>query len=100
MVQLAYNLLGYMPAPYLYGLVVQLTETPDYQSRYGMVLTFWIQIPACFFVTYSYYCKVAADQTCGQEEKQALIEGHSLRGALEQADIRSSFDNVSLQGGV
>ena len=35
-----YNLFGYLPAPFLYGLLVQLDDAP--QSRAGMMLLmFW-----------------------------------------------------------
>ena len=50
MVALCYNLIGYMPAPYLYGLVLEAAPVPE-KSKYGMILTFWIQIPACIFCT-------------------------------------------------
>lgn len=74
LVQFSYNLFGFMPAPYLYGLVVKATETPEQPSRYGMVLTFWIQIPACLFCTYSCYVKSQAEKRKEQKHKQALIE--------------------------
>lgn len=74
LVQFSYNLFGFMPAPYLYGLVVKATETPEQPSRYGMVLTFWIQIPACLLCSYSYYKKCKAEKAKSQKYKQALID--------------------------
>ena len=69
-VQLSYNMLGYMPAPYLYGLIVQATQTPDKPSHWGMVFTFSMNIPAALLVTYSYYCKFMK----GESHEKSLIE--------------------------
>jgi len=63
-----------MPAPYLYGLVVAATETESTPSRYGMVLTFWIQIPACLFVTLSYYTKLMKEQSLEEMQKKNLLK--------------------------
>lgn len=42
------NLLGYLPAPFLYGLVVQLTSPKGEKSNSGMIMLMtWILIGAC-----------------------------------------------------
>lgn len=41
------NLLGYLPAPFLYGLVVQLTSPTGEKSNSGMIMLMtWILIGA------------------------------------------------------
>ena len=44
---LAFNILGYLPAPFIYGVVVQLTGGT--KSRYGMAFIMFMSLPGLLF---------------------------------------------------
>lgn len=45
---LSYNLIGYLPSPFIYGFICTLTGGD--QSRYGIGILMFASIPACFFL--------------------------------------------------
>ena len=48
-----YNILGYFPAPAIYGLVDNLSGQP--KPRVGMIVTMYMTLFATFFIVYSYF---------------------------------------------
>lgn len=50
-----YNFLGYLPAPYIYGLVSEMTGGKT--SRWGMVVTMFINIPVALSIALAIYYK-------------------------------------------
>ncbi len=55
---LSYNLLGYLPSPFIYGFVCSLTGGD--QSRYGIGLLMFMSLPAALFLYLSYLNMPAA----------------------------------------
>ena len=49
--QLAYNLFGWMPSPWIYGQISEMTGGNT--SRWGMIFNVCVTIPACFLVCVS-----------------------------------------------
>jgi len=50
-----YSLLGYFPAPFIYGLICE--NTGGKTSKWGMVFTFSISIPSWLFLALALYYK-------------------------------------------
>ena len=48
-----YNLIGYIPAPFVYGYITQ--HTGGETSRWGLKITTWTQIPSILFVVVAQY---------------------------------------------
>jgi len=44
----AYNMFGYLPAPYIYGLVCELTGGK--RSRWGLIQNFSMNLFSCLFI--------------------------------------------------
>lgn len=51
--QFCYNLLGYLPSPYVYGKVCELTGGKE--SRWGLVVTVFASVPAFLLVLAAYF---------------------------------------------
>lgn len=58
-----FNVLGYLPAPYIYGLVAQATTSSELvdgkpvYSRWGLVVTLSMTVPAAMFLGVAMICK-------------------------------------------
>jgi hypothetical protein len=66
--QFFYNLIGYLPSPFLYGLVCRYTGGS--KSRWGLcVLLLW----ACFGVICIYFAKKFSDEERESEYKESIL---------------------------
>ena len=66
--QFFYNLIGYLPSPFLYGLVCRYTGGS--KSRWGLcVLLLW----ACFGVICIYFAKKYSDEERESEKKESIL---------------------------
>jgi len=63
---LSYNLLGYLPAPFLYGFSVTATGIP----RFGMGLIMFTTIPACFLMI---WCSIRAERVKEDKLSEPLL---------------------------
>jgi len=52
---LSYNLLGYLPGPFIYGTICEYTGGKD--SRWGIIFTMAMNIPIILFVGLSLFYK-------------------------------------------
>ena len=52
---LSYNLFGYLPAPFVYGLITSYTGGED--SNVGLIVTFSQNIPVVILITGALYYK-------------------------------------------
>lgn len=52
---LIYNLFGFFPAPYIYGIIANYTGGDH--SRWGLKFTFFINIPAVLLIAAAIWCK-------------------------------------------
>jgi hypothetical protein len=50
-----YNLFGYFPAPFVYGVIQNLTGGDE--SRWGMTFNFCMMLPVFIFVSVAICCK-------------------------------------------
>jgi len=66
-----YNMLGYLPAPYLYGVISE--KTGGKTSKWGMIVTFLVNILTCVFIGLAILSKDEKEEK-DDEFSQNLIE--------------------------
>lgn len=73
-----YNLFGYLPAPFLYGVVVQLTavENSDKKnvSRWGMVLLMWASLIGVLSLGIALLLRKRSKRIAQKSRKDLIIE--------------------------
>lgn len=78
MANFSYNLLGYLPAPALYGAVCSITGGK--YSKWGMILLMYMTIPCFFFLCAAYFFanryekKKAAEKALNKAQGKQYIE--------------------------
>jgi MFS family permease len=58
---LTYNLIGYLPAPFIYGLVYERTGGEDEESRWGLGAIECASFLSSFFLILVYVLRTASD---------------------------------------
>ena len=76
-----YNLLGYLPGPYIYGLVTDFTGGKD--SKWGLIATFMINIPLLIFLLLAWYYKPNLDVELVLR-KNEIIEHYLSRNSIKE----------------
>lgn len=83
-----YNLLGFFPAPFVYGLANELSDNPK-TSRYGMAVVMF----ACCLVTFFIFLTMFTDKDKNyfgmRKEKDAVV--------VDEKDGGSSTSSVRLE---
>lgn len=73
-----YNCLGYLPSPFLYGLVVQLTPTynkaGENVSRWGMVVIMYVSIIGVISLAMGLILRKRSKKNSRNERKKMLAE--------------------------
>jgi len=71
---LFYNLLGYLPSPFVYGLVTELSGGDD--SRMGMTVLMFSSIFSILFLVITYY--IRQDQVSNYETTLKIKRNHTV----------------------
>jgi len=95
MAYLLYNLLGYLPAPFLYGLISTLTGGA--KSKWGMVFIFYsvVFVPITAIIGYSYKLKRFAVEHAPSSENS--ITESLLENQFQPMEGRNDRSNTALR---
>ena len=92
---LCYNLIGYLPSPFLYGLVCKYTGGAE--SRYGLA---FILLWSYFGVFFLFLAKTFKNRQCEQKShnvKDAPFESNSASKETKESSDDYSVDNKNLE---
>ena len=94
-----YNLLGFLPGPYIYGLVTDVTGGKD--SKWGLVACFAINVPFLVFLFLAWIYKPNLDFELVQR-KNEIIEHYMSKNSIKEVShqlhsIDEQFTRVAHQ---
>ena len=80
-----YNLLGFLPGPYIYGIVTDLTGGKE--SRWGLFAGFMINIPFLTFLVLAWVYKPNLEFELSQRKNEIIdqyLSKNSIKGVAHQ----------------
>jgi hypothetical protein len=95
---LSYNLFGYLPSPFVYGFVCEMTGGE--KSRYGIAVLMFTTILSCFFGVCALFYNTIANgkkrmRHYSKRLSSKMIEGAYLDENDKEQDLLGKFEKAS-----